>query len=302
MPLHNDAGSVVVDMPAEEYFNLPYASSSILKILVDRSPMHTKVQHPETPALSFGTLFHAMLLEPERIENIAVKPRNANSASNEGKRTLLAWLEKTTGETSNAGANERAEGKILSAKISELSRSPVMNRKLVCSQVNFDRAATMVDVVFSRSLGRAIFGAGSAEVVMLTHLDGVACKARMDWIPDGLHMICDPKTTDDAGKEGFRKACRRWNYPLQAAFYPRVHQAIHGGSRPTFVHVAIEKTPPHDIGFYELEAADIEKANREIDYALEWWAECENRDHWPGTGWDRVQREYIIQPLSLYQQ
>ena len=285
-------------MLEEEYFALPLASSHALSTLINRSPIHAKAATSKTTAATaFGRLFHLMLLQPDLAQHlVAVVPEDADKTTNIGKRRRLEWLEMITGQSSDAGAH-LAEGKMLSARIKELEQLTTM--LLLCSQDEYDRSSAMIDAVLTRNIGRAIFEQGRPEVSMLAKIEGVICKSRMDWLPDGHHLICDVKTSIDAGWETFSRAAARYGYARQAALYRRVHATAHDASEPSFIHCVVESEPPHDVAFFELDEEALSAGNREIDHALYIWAECEKTGIWPGTGWDWGAHEYTIQPLSL---
>lgn len=292
--------SIIEGMPEDEYFGLPYASNSALGTILNRSPLHSRAAYKtaSSPAQQLGTLFHLILLQPDLAgEKITMLPESANKTSNVGKRRLLTWMENKLMQQSKAGA-DLPEGKMLSARIDELS--PMLHdRFIVTNQFTYDTVRVMRDAVMKRNISAAIFEQGQAEVSMFAEVADVRCKGRADWIAPALHLICDVKTTQNAGRDAFSRDAARYGYHRQAFFYRRLYAAATYQSEPIFVHLVVESAPPYDVAFFELDTEAIDAGNRQIDEALEIWRRCEFSGIWPGSGWDWENQEYTIQSLSL---
>ena len=110
---------------------------------------------------------------------------------------------------------------------------------------------------------------------------GVECKARADLWSRGLRMLGDLKSCADASPEEFAKACARYTYHLQAAFY--LDGFVRAGADvDTFAFIAVEKTPPHLCAVYMLDGPALFMGERRARRGLERLARCLETDVWPG--------------------
>jgi len=264
----------VEGVPEAQYFELPGASSTALKALLQTSPKHMReAQNEPSAAKALGSLVHLLVLQPELVDDhVAVEPEKINRRTKAGKAAFAEW------EKENAG-------------------------KLICSQADYDAAQAMRDSVLTGKgrIGEAIFGAGRAEVTMMAvdPVSGVLCRGRADWLPDGQNVIVDLKTAASAAPAEFAKSAARYSYHLQAWLYAHLHSLITGKPPPAFVHAVVESSPPYDSAFYELSQHDLQKGEVAIRHALSIWAKCEAAGIWPGYGYDWNEGCYVIEPLSL---
>lgn len=106
---------------------------------------------------------------------------------------------------------------------------------------------------------------------------GMRCKCRPDWYYGST--VVDIKTTTDASPQAFARAVATYGYHVQAAHYLA---GLHGAER--FVFVAVEKSYPHAVAVYELDAASLELGRTTRDNALDVLAGCQAAGVWPGYG------------------
>jgi len=253
-------------MPAETYRARPEVSRSDLA-LVHRCPALFKASRDglladsESPALSFGTLAHVAILEPETLpERFAVF---------DGRRGTKAHKE----------AIEANPG-----------------HELV-KPADMERARAMAEAVRAHPAGRELLAEGVAEASVFWEdaATGIACKCRPDWLTEGA--LVDVKTTASAAADEFSRSAWRYGYHRQAAFYLDGCKAA-GLDVSRFVFLAIEKDPPHLVAAYELDAMDIELGRAAYRRDLETLRACMDAeargepDAWPGYG-------DTVQPLAL---
>ena len=115
---------------------------------------------------------------------------------------------------------------------------------------------------------------------------GMRCKCRPDWYHGAT--VVDIKTTTDASPQAFARAVATYGYHVQAAHYLA---GLHGAER--FVFVAVEKSYPHAVAVYELDAASMALGRTMRDNALDVIAGCHAAGVWPGYG------DTFIQTISL---
>lgn len=121
------------------------------------------------------------------------------------------------------------------------------------------------------------------------HVHGIDRRARLDWLPDsdgGQMVVPDLKTTVSADPGEFGRSVFRYGYALQAQFYTDAVTAAGLADDVTFRFVAVEKTPPHLVNVFELDALAHTVGRAQVDEACRIYAECTRTDTWPGYGDD----------------
>jgi hypothetical protein len=115
---------------------------------------------------------------------------------------------------------------------------------------------------------------------------GVWCRARFDWLHDDLSAIDDLKTTTrSAHPEAFAKNLYSYGCDVQAAFYLRGLRTLKETplyTEPKWRWVVVETSPPYGLSVVEPGPAVLELADAKVDAALKLWADCLERDSWPG--------------------
>lgn len=119
---------------------------------------------------------------------------------------------------------------------------------------------------------------------------GVWLRARPDFRPHSLvekravMVVSDLKfvAPQHATRAGFARAISSFGYHQSAAFYSDGIKAVFGHYPTHWLHVVVEKEPPHCVALYELPQEDIERGrwlNRE---AIHTFALCLSTGKWPG--------------------
>lgn len=205
-----------------------------------------RVKPEPTPAMTLGSGFHAMALEPDVYEQeFCVAP--------EIKRTT------------KAGREEWA------AFVAENKKKTI----LTPDQVALCRA--MTESVMSHPAASAILSLDGEAEQTFTWTDeqtGEACKCRPDYLVDG--MAIDLKTTVDASPEGFAKSVNNFRYHVQANWYLRG-----APNASQFVFIAVEKTPPFAVAVYVASPEMVAAGGRAADLDLANLAQWRREDVWP---------------------
>lgn len=291
----------IEDLPFADYLELDAASSHALAILLRKSPLHMKAGiDKQTRSKGLGSLVHAMLLSPDRIDDeIAIKPAGANKASNGGKALLVEWMIDLTGADQPEIDPKLAVGKQLDRAISILEPKVEKMDLIICSEEDKKIAEEMVWNIVRKD-ARGLFESGRSELTVMA-IDpetGMLCKIRIDHEPDAEEWLMDLKTTTSAAFEDFSRIAARFDYPLQAAFYSHIYELATGECRP-FVHVVAETEPPYDCAFYELDQPAMASGKAAFRRAMEIWSICEDIGYWPGIGYDWSHGDYRIHSLSI---
>lgn len=153
-----------------------------------------------TPAQMFGTLLHALVLEPEQFDSQYVVGEKHDRRTKEGKIAAAAFEERHAGKT-------------------------------IIDQETFDRAQHARDAVFTHPDASQWFTGGIAELSCYWNEDieggdPILCRARPDyWRADGV--IVDLKSTSPGGaaEAPFGRSVADWRYHVQDGFY------LHGAAK-----------------------------------------------------------------------
>lgn len=290
-------------VPDETYHALPYVSRSrmakiangewtwrMLKHEMDtyEAEVHDpRVRNATTDAKAFGSVMHALLLEPNEAEQRVIRRPTAGRAGT------------ITKETEN-----HLEGR---PKLSYVVWPAV-----------YDEAMRLRDFVMGHPIaGRFIEKTKTREVAAIwdeptrAKIDGefveatVRCKAKIDlWVP-GTAMG-DLKFVHNGSWDAFRKASKQSRLDLQDAHYRRGAIRL-GIPEKAFWFLYVDKRPPFDVGLYEWPDPALPELLCDVLY--EQWATCEATGVWPGlpfkirpvspTEWDVASMERYIQEWNL---
>lgn len=241
---------VIPDMPFADYLERPGLSSSFLRAFL-RSPAHTQVPKPDTPAMLVGRGIHCLTLEGEDVflSRFAVAPE-CDKRTKDGKAAWSSFV------AQNAGL-----------EIIDLEQR--------------DTIYACAEALARHEIAGPLISGGVHEVSVFWTLEGIPCKARYDIIGEdyeGAAYIADIKKTQDAGPWGFGRAVRyTYRYDIQAAFYTLCPDAPQ-----RFYFLAVEERPPFGVAVYRASRETIEDARREIYGALPQIRECLETGIFPG--------------------
>lgn len=254
------------DLPNERYHALDAISSSGLNQL-KRSPAHylESVLRPrkQTPALTFGSAFHTLVLEPERFaDEYVAEPINPATKLPYDGRTKIGQEAKALLLDEHPGAT-------------------------ILSLDDMDALQRMADSIARHPEARDYFTGGIAEASVLWDdpEHSVRCKVRPDYAQGA--DIRDLKTTTDARIEAFINSVLEYGYHTQAAMY------LDGTGGRSFTFVAVEKTAPYAVMVYEMEEHFLDYAHTCYRDLLARYAACRAANDWPGYP---VTKAYLMQP------
>lgn len=158
-------------------------------------------------------------------------------------------------------------------------------------------AAACVNSIERHSDATRIINACRKQVVVIA--DNPRRKGLIDLLPDP--DICDPllldyvpdlKTAADASVPGFRDACHKFGYNVQAAYYMDLLETV-GRKVTTFIFIVVETKPPYAVAIHYMprDSGEIETGRRLYQRWLKDYSACLEKNEWPGYGdsWTRVQ-------------
>lgn len=147
---------------------------------------------------------------------------------------------------------------------------------------DYERALAVQAAVMAHPVAGAIFSrAGEAEQSLYWIDDdtGITCRGRIDWLLP--NAIVDLKSAANAAPAKWSRNLVDFGYALQSAWYTDGLAAITGERLP-FVHVVVEKEPPHLVAVYQVDHEALAYGAERAAEARRLFAECESSGQWPG--------------------
>lgn len=253
----------VYDLSAEEYHAdccpEPSLSSSIAKLIVNKTPRHAWAAHPrlnpdyqptQSERFDIGNAAHSFMLRDPKCFEIV----NAD-----------AWTTKAAREQRDAA---RLNGKI-PLLVDQYERVVEM---VAAARVQLDRH---IDA-------RAAFTNGRPEASIIWEESGVWFRARLDWLPDAGPFFDDYKTADSADPDAFLRSVVSYGYDIQCAFYTRGLKALGIHERPEFRFIVQETASPFALSVVGLAPSFVDLAEHKVARAIDIWQRCRHDNHWPG--------------------
>jgi len=211
-----------------------------------RSPLHlihylTKPKE-STPAMTFGSAFHAYLLEPDKFNSLYAVAPDVDRRTKEGKLEFDKFVYESDGKT----------------VLSNSDKSKIVN---------------MTEAVYANPIAAELMSQLTATEVNREWIsDGL--KMPMRGIIDGIapDFMLDIKTCMDANPYKFQRDAWNMNYHRQAAIYLDSDHSI-----LDFYFIAIEKDAPYGVSVHKVTNSMLDKG-REIylDQLIEYkaWADA----------------------------
>ena len=252
-------------MTEQEYRNHPAISrSQLFKIKESPEKFKWAEEHPEppAPALIFGQLLHAMVLQPETVDrDFAV--------TTFGRKT----------KTFDKHQSELEEGVTLVTE-SEFEQAVAMKKKL--ESIDYVR--------------QLLSGEREKPFFWKDDLTGEECKCRVDCLShiNGIDIIVDLKTAENADTDTFMRHAIKYGYNLQAAMYGEGVKA-NTGKEHAFVFIVIEKKAPYAINILQADKAFVLHGFDMFRELIGTYHECKVSGNW----WGYLGKHNIINNLPL---
>lgn len=241
----------------------PSLSSSIAKVLLDKSPGHAHQRHPR---LGAGKRTESKTFDAGRLAHKLLLGKGAEVVEVEAKD----WRTKKAQEERDAAY---ADGKI-----------PALSEDL--------REAEIADKVIRARLGdMGIDLVGDSEVVLMWQeevpgLPTIWARGMLDHLVYGEarrpSVIYDLKTSVSAHPRACSAHVVEYGYDIQRAAYVGAVDALLGFTgRVDFVHIFAEIKAPYAVTVGRLDGVLRERGERRWRSACEQWAECMAFGKWP---------------------
>ncbi|PQO23108.1 hypothetical protein C2I36_09570 [Rhodobacteraceae bacterium WD3A24] len=239
----------------------PSLSSSIARLLLNKSPRHAWVASPrlnpdwepvEKKHFDVGRAAHRAVLGAG--EDYAVIPEGLLAAN---------------------GAASTKEAKAYMAEAREMGLTPIKPEE-------GENVESMAAAAHQRLRDMGItLDPATSEVTALAWIDGVWCRAMVDNAPADRPWLIDFKTTTDASPEAAMRTVMNYGYDVQAAHYLATWKAATGEDRD-FLFLFQEKEEPFEVSLVRLVPNTLVMGEKKIRRAREIWRLCLRDDQWPG--------------------
>ena len=230
------------------YQEMPCISSHWLKDMLD-SPATCYRNHldPQRPvkesakAMQFGTLVHCLALTPLQLSD----------------EFLIASYERR----SKAGK----------ARYAELAATG----KIIITPDEFERAQAIIAAMKAHPEARLLLSGGKKEQTIIQERGRglLPLKARLDIHHENQRLVGELKTIHDINQ--IKTTMQRYRYPLSAAFYRELAQAL------TVVFIFVQTHEPFDIAVFELLPLDLQEGCEQWQSALQRFDQCWLKNEWP---------------------
>lgn len=249
----------------DDYAAIKAINWSSLKHM-DVSPMafqhNLKAPEASSEARELGTALHCAILEPLIFrERYTVMPDFGDLRAVEGR---------TSKEQGKANKERRTQW------LAEHEGAQVLTAE------DYERIANMsASVRGHRAALAAVQGATEQVITWTDPTTGLACKARLDIIGEGVN---DLKSAVDVSPRNFGYAAAKYLYHGQMSFY---HDGlIHSGRiipRRLPLFIAAQNRAPWDVAVYNMQSEHVEAGRLLYQRLLRRLAECAAADWWPGV-------------------
>lgn len=255
----------------DTYAQAPGVRQSTLADMA-QSPAHCKwnAEHPRdcTAALNFGRLLHTAIFEPELYCNGIshwVKPEGMKFSTKEGK----AWRdERCQGRFDENDILTAKEAADIKGMADSICSHDIAGPLTECEGLNEVSAFCWHD--------EGPDGSFSEEPLLR--------KCRPDRIcvdSKGRIWVVDLKSCEDAREIACANSAASYGYHRQAAYYLDVLSDL-GVNVEGFIHVFVEKKPPHGVNAFRIIDDHIDIGRQMYRAELAAFAKCQAMGNWPG--------------------
>lgn len=291
----------VHDIPAEEYHAdpcpTPSLSSSLIKILVDETPLHAWTAHPrynpafervEKDKFDLGTAAHQLVLHD--VQRFAILE--------------FADYKTKAAQVAKIAAREAGLVPLLAGNWDRVQNMAASLREQLDNSADFQR----------------VFKDGKPEQTLIwceNSFQGAPAeplwfRVRLDWLHDDLALpYVDYKSTESANPDAWQRIVFNVRHDIQAAVYRRGIRALGLNRQPQMHFCVQEASEPHCVSMLGMSAEVMELADRDVERAVRKWRWCRKEGYFPGypakltkiepPGWletQRMDRETRIQDMS----
>lgn len=264
------APGVFVDVPDADYradpTPLPSATQSLLKILLDQSPAHARLEHPR-------------LAPPREQDDAPAEKYDHDKAIGNATHAMILGRGKDIAE---ADFNNFQSGDAKAFR-----DDPKNTGKIVILSKHLRRATAMVNAArgaLELVEWPAAFTDGAGEVVLAWQEDGMWLRSLVDWKANTIPVCYDFKSTGmSLAPHALGFLIEKAGWHVQAAFHERGLDVLEpsDAGRRKFRFLAQENYPPYAVVPVELDEHWLTLGRKKIQMALDIWRRCLDSNIWP---------------------
>lgn len=278
----------------------PSLSSSIAKIMLDRSPAHARLAHPRlggqrnesTPEQDMGTLVHRLVLgKGADVHPVPAGDWRTKAARDERAAAKaagkIAVLDRMAKEAGIAALEICAQFPALGVSLDGDSEAGILWQEEVA-------VPRLVEAVRRDPVLHAAAVAVTGMEPTWTESPAIWCRAMLDHVTfrDGRLHVYDLKTIYSAHPDDCTRSALKFGYDIQQAAYTRAAELAwpEYAGRVVFSFLFCEVEPPYSVTVAQLDATMRERGRRRWAEAVETWSRCLHTDTWPS---------YTREPVTL---
>lgn len=230
--------------------------------------------HPKspTPAMVLGTREHTCLLQPEMMMHWTVRPATY-PAPEASERVKKGEIKKGDPLPWHAGAGfcktwaRDNEGAI------------------IVNQNDLDACNGMTESIWNNPDAAALLnlkGHRECSAYCVDEDTDLLLKCRFDILPETEAIVVDVKKVVSARLFDWERACAKFGYAFQAAFYGDVRHRIKGTPTKAFFFIVVEDKAPYESCVYQIGDRSIERGRKDYIRLLWEYRACVQSGVWPG--------------------
>lgn len=205
----------------------------------------------ETDAMTFGTLVHTAILEPQEVsKRYVIKPEGHDGRTREGKA--------------------------FNASVAAMGQEAVKDYEMAAALAVAAQLRALTENNFN-----AVLEASKKELSLFWKHNSIPCKCRLDAYCQSAATMIDVKTTKSAKLGSFEKDAWNMGFHRKADWYRRGLEA-HGLPCRHVLFIAIEKTGPRDFIIYRLQDDILDLGRTQNDKIMLRFTNCNETNIWPG--------------------
>ena len=297
---------VYTGIPSEAYHTAPGISSTQVKYLAKKTPTHwyakyvsKEIEDKYSDSMSLGTVFHALVLEPETVDELfrpALNPEDFPDAL-KGKQAIVNRLKEINQDIQEKKDRLSVTGTIpeLTKRLLSLDKEAVIWDRLIEEAAKdprepipldmWDAARRMRDNTLNHATAAQLLTGGIAESsIFAVHPElDLPLKVRPDYANPREQVMVDLKSTRSADPWLWGKDAGNLGYHIQQAMYLNVPALLPSPQHyEDFVFVLTENTAPYICECAVLEKATALKGWERYRDNIERLSECITSGRWPG--------------------
>lgn len=246
----------------------PSVTQSLLKILLDQSPAHARLEHPR-------------LAPPREQDDAPAEKYDHDKAIGNAAHAMIIGRGKDIAEA-DFNNFQTKEAKAFRDDPANAGKIVILSKHLRRATAMVNAARGAIELIGDDWLGS--FKDGQGEVVIAWQEEGMWLRSLIDWKATRFATCYDMKTTGmSIAPHGLGFLVEKAGWHVQAAFHERGLDVLEPGDagRRKFRFLAQENYPPYAVVPVELNEHWLTLGRKKIQMALDIWRRCLDSGVWP---------------------